>query len=194
MNTFNIQLFGIPVIGYDLNLDNSSLISYSYKLKEKNTGRYISNEGGWQSNNLNVQDSELQPLFKNLKDPILSFAEYCGFKKNLTYKLNNVWININGYKDYNNTHIHPGCLFSVVYYVKTPKNCGELMFSNPSVQILYDWKEEFMEKLNNMNCFKWSLPVKEGKLYIFPSWVWHYVKPNLNKNEDRISMAFNVTL
>jgi uncharacterized protein (TIGR02466 family) len=192
MNNFNTQLFGIPIQGCDLKLDNVTLTSYSYALKEKNAGRHITNEGGWQSNDLNNEDAELQPLFNSLKEPIISFAEYCGFKKNLIYKLDNMWININGYKDYNNSHNHPGCLFSGVYYIKTPVNCGKLMFTNPSIQTVYDWRDNVIENFNNINSSNWYLPVEEGKLYLFPSWSYHYVKPNLNKNEDRISIAFNI--
>ena len=33
---------------------------------------------------------------------------------------------------------------------------------------------------------------KEGQLLLFPSWVEHFVKPNLNKTQERISIAFNI--
>ena len=45
---------------------------------------------------------------------------------------------------------------------------------------------------------KWdSLPPNEkpekGKLVLFPSWLEHYVEPNLT-NEDRISMSFDTQI
>ena len=37
-----------------------------------------------------------------------------------------------------------------------------------------------------------KLDTEQGNLYFFPSWAYHQVKPNLNKNEDRISISFNI--
>jgi hypothetical protein len=57
-----VELFTIPIHQHFLEIDNSSLVLYSYNLKQKEKGRYISNEGGWQSNDLNLNSLELQPL------------------------------------------------------------------------------------------------------------------------------------
>ena len=34
-------------------------------------------------------------------------------------------------------------------------------------------------------------PVAENTLYLFPGWLNHFVNPNLNKTEERISISFN---
>ncbi len=192
MNNLNLHIFGVPIQQYNLNLDTSTLITYFYQLKKNYKGNKKSNEGGWHSNDLNLKNNLLKPFLKSLKEPILNFSKYCKIKNNFNFRVNNMWCNINGYKDYNDYHKHPGCLFSGVYYLKTPKDCGDLSFSNSSIEIPYDWKESVIEEFNCFNSSKWNFTVKEKTLFLFPSWAYHAVKPNLNKKEDRISISFNV--
>ena len=194
MNNLNIHIFGVPIQKYNLKLNTFELIKYFYQLKKNNKGRKLTNEGGWQSNDLNLKVKELKLLFESLKDPILNFSKYCKIKTNFNLKINNMWCNINKYKDYNSQHTHPSCLFSGVYYLKTPKNCGDLCFYNPYHQIVYDWQDSFIEEFNVFNSSIWKLPVKENTLYLFPSWAFHSVNPNLNKKEDRISISFNIAI
>lgn len=190
----NILLFGVPIQTYKLNIDNEALIKYCYTKKEIDQGRAFSNIGGWQSDDLNLQDVELQPFIEELKNNIMFYINQCEFKTDLKYKLDNIWININGYKDHNKPHIHPGCLFSGVYYLKTPENCGNIVFKHPADILQYDWKKDLLKEVMQNNCNEWFLPVQEGKMFIFPSWIYHYVMPNLNEKEDRISLAFNINL
>jgi len=190
----NIVLFGVPIQTNKLSIDNDALIEYCYKKKEIDQGRNFSNIGGWQSDDLNLQDIELQPFIEELKNNIMSYINQCGFKTDLKYKLDNIWININGYKDHNKPHIHPGCLFSGVYYLKTPENCGNIVFKHSADSLQYDWKKDLLREVIPNNCNEWFLPVQKGKMFIFPSWLYHYVLPNLNKKEDRISLAFNINL
>ena len=103
----------------------------------------------------------------------------------------NFWININEYKDYNITHKHPGALISGVYYVKTPKDCGNIIFEHPSESFQSEWRMTPSD-YNNYNSGTWWLPSEENNLYLFPSWLKHRVEPNLNKNENRISISFNL--
>ena len=193
MNNLDTFLFGVPVQFYNLSLDTSTLISYFYKLKNKNIGNIVSNEGGWQSENLNLNINDLQPLIKNFQTPILNYSKICKFKKNLIFKIDTMWCNINEYKDYNISHIHPNSLFSGVYYLKTPKDCGNLVFEHPCGYLEYNWNKNFIQDCVTHNSGIWKILPKKNYLFLFPSWLKHYVKPNLNKKEDRISISFNVT-
>ena len=188
----NFVLFGVPIQTNKLNIDNDVLIEYCYKKKEIDQGRDFSNIGGWQSDDLNLQDTELQPFIEELKNNIMSYVIQCGFKTDLKYKLDNIWININGYKDHNKPHIHPNCLFSGVYYIKTPDNCGNIVFKHPANNMQYDWIQQLKKEFISTNSGEWFLSSEKGKMFIFPSWLLHYVLPNLNKKEDRISLAFNI--
>jgi uncharacterized protein (TIGR02466 family) len=194
MDNLKINIFNTPILNCKLNIDNLSLISYFYKLKNQSAGLKVSNEGGWHSDYLDLNTIELQPLIKNIKNNLVHYIKDCGFKTNLSYEIQSMWSVVNSYKDYNNIHNHPNCLFSGVYYVKTPENCGVLEFINPVSEINYHWSGKHIESYNNANSALWYLPIEQGNLYFFPSWSYHQVKPNLNKNEDRISISFNISV
>ena len=48
------DIFRIPVFAEYTNLDNKAMSDYSLSLMEKDEGRKLSNEGGWQSKDLTV--------------------------------------------------------------------------------------------------------------------------------------------
>ena len=104
--------------------------------------------------------------------------------------LGNMWANINPPGGYNAPHIHPNSLFSGVYYIKVPKESGNLVCNDPrpGVQL-------------NMPVRKKGTPPKElwrechlepveGRIIMFPFYLWHCVEPNLS-NDIRISVSFN---
>ena len=53
------------------------------------------------------------------------------------------------------------------------------------------YHDKDITEYNSWNSPVWRMPVKEGKLILFPSWLKHGVQPNLNKTESRISVSFN---
>ena len=146
--------------------------------------------GGFQSNDLNMKD----PLLNHLINDILSNANFVAknvLKINCKLSLSNVWININKFKDFNIVHKHPFSKLSGVFYVKIPKNSGDLIFVNETeIPCFIDHNN--ITEFNNYNSFKWSIKPEENVLYLFPSWLGHYVNPNLSK-EKRISISFNLT-
>ena len=104
-----------------------------------------------------------------------------------------MWINISLYKDTNKSHNHPGADISGVYYVKTPDDCGDIVFEHPSLDVLcyYGSVDDESVKLNNYNSREWVFTPTENTLYLFPGWLKHRVEPNGNKTEERISISFN---
>ena len=149
-----------------------------------------SNVGGWQSGNILDSDTPF-PIIKDIEGVAQDFAaRYLFIGKKI--EIPNAWININGKKDSNLIHTHPGSILSGVYYVKTPKDCGNLVFHHPALTAIErDWR--FNEETNHttMNSVVWSYTPKEDFLYIFPSWIKHLVQPNMN-SKKRISISFNV--
>lgn len=184
---FNI--FEIPVLRKKLNIDNNKIISYVHKLKKNDTGNILSNEGGYQSSILSKNfDTSLKLLVNDIENIGNEMKEHLNLIGNL--KIDTLWANINEYKDFNIAHIHSG-VFSGVYYVKTPENCGNIVFEHPIIDVMnISWKRKLYNKQNSA---EWWLPSEESLLYIFPSWLRHYVKPNLNKEEERISISFNLS-
>ena len=125
-NTYDI--FRTPVYSEDTNLDNETMARYCLNLMDKDTGRKVSNEGGWQSNDLQGIHYPLNNLFKTITDSVNNFATSLKLPKQ---KIDNIWINVNGYRDYNQEHLHPNSHLSGVYYIQTHKDCGDIEFSNP---------------------------------------------------------------
>ena len=190
------NIFQVPVYTKEIKIDNKSLAKFCMSEYYKNEGASKSNVGGWHSNDFTEKDNSDTPLIKNLWPSIKLHSKQFGKELNLNVKgrLKNLWVNINGYKDSNSIHLHPGCLISGAYYIKTHKNCGDITFFHPShLQMSHNWLFYEPDEYNSYNSATWWYPSTEGTLYLFPSWLEHSVKPNLNKREKRISVSFNVS-
>ena len=180
----------------------SNLKEYCLNIRkqEDSSGRKFSNRGGYQSNDLNLSDTQLQPLINHILSETSKFSSTYNFSRNNFY-IKNMWVNINGYKDYNIPHTHPGSQFSGVYYVDTPhdpyevdKNGGNIVFRRGHIgKMGFDWNLDFTE-WNQSNSAIWHLSSDTHNCYIFPSYLEHYVDPNLSKEKERISISFNVAL
>jgi len=185
------DIFKIGVFHKVLNLDTKKIEKYCLKLKKENPTRNISNVGGWQSNNLQGEHLVLNELFEDIEHYSNEFAKSLDIKTPL--KLENIWININEYKDWNMVHNHPGSTFSGVYYVNEFENSGSLNFSNGYADVLQCiWPDYKIEKFNEYNSLWRKVPPIKNNLIIFPAFLNHFVSPNLNKNKKRISISFNI--
>ena len=184
------DIFKVPIWTIPLKLDNKSMATYCNSLKRKDKGRKISNEGGWQSNNLTGEHPKLNALFLAIEHNANTFAKELELKTPLV--IDNIWININDYKSYNVRHRHVGAILSGVYYVSTPKDCGNIVFCNPDQSIEYDWAEYNHNKYNSYTSGRYWKEARANQLYLFPSWLFHEVEPNKNKKENRISISFNI--
>ena len=189
-NTMEIvDIFKQFVVKLKLNEDLKKIIKFSFEIEKEQKGRFISNKGGFQSDNLNLKEPILSSLIKKIElNSNVLFNDYLKIKHQLS--LDNIWININRYKDFNIPHVHSFSKLSGVFYVKIPNNSGKLSFIN-------DFPiENFINPLNiieynQYTSSAWSFEPEENMLYLFPSWLKHYVNPNLSKQE-RISISFNL--
>ncbi len=180
------DLFKISVYKNELLLDNSILKNLALDEKRDNKGRVVSNRGGFQSENLKL-NNDLKPLIHSIEYHANIFVKDLGYKD---VNLLNIWCNVNEYKDFNIVHGHSQSTLSGVYYVNTPENCGNIIFHSPHFQLLE--MAEQSTKDNNYTSSTWWLPADVGMLYIFPSWLLHHVEPNMNQKEERISYSFNL--
>ena len=188
------NIFESSIMFTDLNINNDKLKKFILNLQKKEKSRILSNIGGWQSNDLQLNTKELQPLLKEIINMCLKYGIDQKFKNNSVIHISNIWANINEYKDSNSQHVHPHSIISGVYYVECPKNCGNINFRHPSSLIEYDWLKENLEEYLSTNSVNWLFPSIKGRLYLFPSWLPHSVEPNMNKKEKRISLSFNTRL
>jgi len=133
-----------------------------------------------------------KPVFKPLVDELFKMQSEIFEEEWLDggAVMGNMWANINPPGGYNRPHIHPNSHFSGVYYIKAPKNSGNIVFNEPKPGAhmvmprrkpgkppSHLWKEVHVDPL-------------EGRIIMFPSWLWHCVEPN-ESNDIRISVSFN---
>ena len=164
------------------------LIDYCLTLSENSVGRSVSNAGGgWQSeDNLHLDESFYQRYLINLFNN-LSFLP--------DFEVNNCWINVNYQGSYNQSHRHPGHDLALVWYVQTPKDCGNIVFENPNIlgrtKILDYTDQNIINSFNSNECF--PLPALKDKCYIFPGDLRHFVQTN-NSKYPRISISANLSI
>ena len=169
----------------------NKLIDYVYEYKKNDPdGNIISNRGGWQSKNFSVQkeDDILHSLIINC----LASFPYIKESYNI---FADAWININPSGSYNIKHNHPTCDLAGVLWIKCPKDCGEIIFDNPSAFQTFKTINAYEDKFKDVNKIHhtYFFPPVEGRVLIFPSHLDHNVRENKSQ-EDRISVSFNIRL
>jgi uncharacterized protein (TIGR02466 family) len=176
-----------------LEIDNEKIKQFCYALRQQQgETTHFSNYGGWHSKQLTGHIPALNELFYNVKLRLNALHEFFNFRDDLNLNIDNCWVNINGKGHANSPHTHRGWTFSGVYYVTGHANCGDLIIEHPSQQFPYHYTERpFKENSLERSMGVIHYAPEPCKLIIFPSWIKHYVLPNLT-DDDRISIAFDV--
>ena len=135
--------------------------------------------GGWHS----ATDMHLRMEFTELTREVFElfhgvFADQ-GYDDAYEPVCDSMWANINPRGAFNRHHTHPHALWSGVYYVRTPDDCGLLCLTDPRPQAhvitpyfdpkrrsAHTWAEAYYQ------------PVA-GRLIAFPGWLVHSTHPNL---------------
>ena len=188
------NIFPVPIHIFNVNgfeKIQNDLIDYAYDLKNKEPkGVLFSNCGGWQSSCF---------LVNNENDILQSFlmdclGEFPPIKKSVDLIVS-AWLNINPPNSFNSMHSHPDCNLAGVLWIKTPKDCGNIVFQSPFDFQIYKEVESYTEEFKSQNKYfhKYNFIPIEGRILVFPSHLEHQVKPNESK-EDRISVSFNIRL
>jgi hypothetical protein len=192
-------LDGEYIFEYNLKdfIDNK-IFEFIYDVRDKNLGQYnglISNtqrqnkntkiDKQYRKSNFNGFQSFEYPYItekKHINELFYKFFEKVNelvnldFDNRFNYTLNNYWFNINKRGSYNKLHNHVNTErliggASGVFYLKTPKNSGNIVFESKDKKQL-------------------EIESKEGHLLIFPIYLAHFVQES-KSDEDRISIAFN---
>jgi uncharacterized protein (TIGR02466 family) len=185
----NMMFFTTSYSGILEDIDNLKLAEEVRSVRKLEEGRTLSNVGGWQSNDLSEKTVENLPETQKLLDHMLNVGAEVYKQWNLDNEeilLDNFWFNINGKKDFNNRHSHPGSILSACYYVDTNKESGDIIFYRPDLQTHY-FNPSNPNKYTNK---KYEFSPVPGMFVIFPAYLEHLVLPNLS-DEERISIAFN---
>jgi len=182
------QFFPTNFYGKDIQLNNQELAQHIINWSQQDQGVKKTNVTGWHSQT----DMHTKPEYKSLVDELFIFIKEIWKEEWLDRApvLGNMWANIN-YKDgYNKPHVHPNTLFSGVYYIKTSPNCGQLICTDPRPGIQTVMPTRIKGKPPKDLWREVHLDPIEGRIIIFPAWLWHSVEPN-QSNDIRISVSFN---
>lgn len=141
---------------------------------------------------INSYDMASDALFENLGNRILfetlKFSREYGVT-NDNLRIIDSWINVAKPGSFQEYHIHTGSHFSVVYYVQSKKDSGNIVFRSFEADT-----DMFPLPVNDLTpaSFKtMSLPPEEGKLLIFRSNLKHMVEKNAS-DDYRISISMNL--
>lgn len=191
--------YWFPTIIYKADLSNfiteeQNSVFYDRSIEYKNT--YEKNND-WRCNtfgSINVKHVNEEPEFSNLielcKSHVINYSNMFGVAtENII--CNEAWVNVAPPGAYQEYHMHPSRHFSLVYYVKTPINSGNIVFR--SFEANFDM---FPLPIQDMSCVGahktcFYSPQERG-IMIFRSNLLHMVETN-NSNENRVSIAMNFT-
>ena len=164
--------------------------------KRDTDGIVRSNSLGWHSAVDMHHRNEYNHITKWIFDKVEEVYLDQGYDPDHEPWCDNMWANINKRYSHNRNHVHPGGLWSGVYYIQAPKNSGRIWFTDPRGEA-----HMIMPQYKTRHSFSWREVYYEpipGRLIIFPSWLMHEVEPNLNKEFEendsqgwRYSISFN---
>ena len=139
---------------------------------------------------------QTNPDLKELTDLVMAESNQVldAFKiKRDSHYITNMWGNITHPNHRHHMHIHPNCLLSGIFYVKTPKNCGPTIFGDPRLHARMIEPDFTEQNVHNSSTF-YSMPEK-GRMVMWPSYLSHGVEiGRAAENEDRIVVAFNIMI
>ena len=192
------KLFPSPVFSFKLeNYQelNMELESYILSLKKKyKDGLKKSNYGGWHSPFFDQKNDNTPKKFSVIIHNLLKkiFTDEMGWKYNPDkVKITVMWSIINKKGSFNIQHNHPNAYLSAAYYVKVPKNSGNIKFFDPKEQKNIRYPK--IKNYTDISAVITEVTPKEGDLLIFPSYLYHSVGENLSE-DDRIIISFNVDI
>ena len=170
-----------PTLNQELERD---IVAWS----KQDKGVVRTNVQGWHS----TTDMQEKPQFKKLVDMLYACQKTIYDQEHLDSEpvLGNMWANINPPGGMNRAHQHPNSLWSGVYYIKAPKNCGHLKIDDPRSVACMSRPRQKEGPVPARLYRETTYEPKTGRLIMFPSWLMHCVDPN-ESNDIRISVSFN---
>ncbi len=172
---------------------NEEIYKYIKSLqKDDQKGLVKSNVKGWHSKDFDMKNENVVN-FINLISPqinkVLNDMNWDIERQDV--KISSMWAIINLGGASNSRHHHGNNDISAAYYVRAPKDCGDIVFYDPRpAPVFY---HPISKSSNSLNAMVNSVTPVEGALVLFPSYLDHSVNPNLSNNE-RIVISFNIKL
>ena len=182
------KFFPTLVYGKDVELNNNQLAQDMINWSNQDKGVSKTNFKGWHS----TTDMHTKPEYSQLVTELMRMQKEIYNNEHIDRHaiLGNMWANINPPGGMNMPHIHPNALFSGVYYVKSNPKSGRLKIYDPrpGAQMYMPTR-----KPGDPGRDMWrdgNIEPIEGRIIMFPSWLWHSVEQN-QSDDIRISVSFN---
>lgn len=153
--------------------------------------------GGWHSQNYLHKNEEYAGLVGHIKNATQRISDDLGYSKKHEITIGTMWSIINPPGSSNRAHVHPGCIWSGVYYIQAPEGSGNIEFIEPRTVHLMNQPTYVPNQRRPKDCWtKVNFTPTPGKMIIFPSWLYHAVNPNMSTEEgdaaNRIIISFNL--
>lgn len=154
--------------------------------------------GGWHSKNFLHKTDDFAPLVSLIEKVAATIAGQMGYHPQTALRIGTMWAIINTPGSSNKAHVHPGCLWSGVYYIQAPRHSGNIEFTDPrTANIMAQPRYADGVTKPHEAWTKVNFQPVAGKMIIFPSWLYHSVEPNMStgKGEDgeRVIVSFNLS-
>ena len=154
--------------------------------------------GGWHSEIQLHKSAKYKELVRNVNAATAKISRKLEYAKNHALRIGSMWSIINPPGSMNIAHVHPGCMWSCVYYVQTPKGSGNIEFIEPrTVHLMNQPKYENKGKRPKDCWTKVNFKPVAGKMIFFPAWLYHAVRANETEETgdkgDRVIVSFNIS-
>lgn len=145
--------------------------------------------GGWHSGTNLHLDPEYMRLAQIIRAFGAEIAKDQGYAARLRLDISAMWAITNAPGASNQAHIHSGALWSGVYYIQAEDRAGDIEFTDPRTanlmrQPIFDAQPDHAKGLVRY-------APTPGRMLVFPSWLYHAVRPNLSGSE-RVIISFNL--
>jgi uncharacterized protein (TIGR02466 family) len=180
---------------------NRKLLSVIYAEQERDLkGIQRSNIkalGGWHSHNDLHKTPEFADMTSLIDAATAKVSADQGYSESHAIRIGTMWAIINPPGSANRAHVHPGCLWSGVYYIQAPAGAGNIEFIEPrTAHLMNQPRYQGNIKRAKENWTKVRFEPVPGRMIIFPSWLYHAVDTNTSKEEGekahRVIVSFNL--
>jgi uncharacterized protein (TIGR02466 family) len=179
---------------------NKTLLDLTYA--ERDTGIAVNKSntaslGSWHSATGLHKNAAYEPFMIEVNAALGRISEELSYATDQVLKVTSMWSIINPPGNGNRAHVHPGSLWSGVYYVQPSDSGGKIEFIDPRTVLIMNQPKYEDKKKRPRDCWtKVTFKPVAGRMLIFPAWLYHGVDLNTSKKSgragDRVIMSFNI--
>ena len=138
-----------------------------------------------------LSEPELENLRKIIDEEVYNFAKslQIDFGKHGLKRINS-WGNLQKKGNYIKEHRHNNTQFSGVFYLQTPENSGDIIFTTRNATWINSYWEPSLTGYDDLNSFEKRFRPQQCGIFLFPAHLDHYVTPS-HSEEERYSISFN---